>query len=380
LKVLVVGAGAAGTAAAWSLSRAGAELTVVHAKAGATSLYSGALDLIAPEPNREHPPLAPEVVAFAAALGGWTLRPGGCRIATRAGVARWASGMDGALLDLTPLAGRSVAVADVERDDWDAALIARALSASEWARSTRTQFSALRVAALKTGAERRTPPFDFAQLHDAPDRGDFLVEKLQRASAAHDAWLVGPWLGVVPETAERLRERLHMPLGESTSPPGGAAGARFDHARDRLLENLGIAVQRESVVSIAAHDDGWHVEFAGRQKLLADAVVLAVGGMVSGGVRLLNGVASRTAFKLSLEAPVRFELDGHDLDAPSTLHGIDFQAHGLAALQRIGIATDGVRVQGQAKLFAAGDVVSARPRTVLEAIRAGLAAARAALD
>ena len=45
MRIVVVGAGAAGIAAAWRASRAGAEVEVIHAKPGATELYSGALDL-----------------------------------------------------------------------------------------------------------------------------------------------------------------------------------------------------------------------------------------------------------------------------------------------------------------------------------------------
>jgi len=53
--------------------------------------------------------------------------------------------------------------------------------------------------------------------------------------------------------------------------------------------------------------------------------------------------------------------------------------HGLGALERVGIAVEGAKVRGQSVLFAAGDAVAERPRTVLEAVRSGIAAARAAI-
>src|SRR5262245_13038048 len=43
-RVIVVGAGIAGTAAAWSARRRGAEVTIVSAGAGASALGSGAVD------------------------------------------------------------------------------------------------------------------------------------------------------------------------------------------------------------------------------------------------------------------------------------------------------------------------------------------------
>jgi hypothetical protein len=104
-----------------------------------------------------------------------------------------------------------------------------------------------------------------------------------------------------------------------------------------------------------------------------------VGGIVAGGVRLAGGVGSRGGLELGFSAPAPLLLDSREVDAPSTLHGLDFQAQGLSALERVGVATDDARVRGQRALFAAGDIVAARPRTVLEAVRAGIAAARAAL-
>jgi glycerol-3-phosphate dehydrogenase subunit B len=56
---------------------------------------------------------------------------------------------------------------------------------------------------------------------------------------------------------------------------------------------------------------------------------------------------------------------------------VDFSASGLGALERVGILADDVRVAGAPGLLVAGDVVAARPRTVLEAVRAGVRAGAA---
>jgi glycerol-3-phosphate dehydrogenase subunit B len=379
VKALVIGAGAAGTACAWYLARRGAKVTLVHDRAGATALYSGALDLEQwGEPAR--PAVADaDTLEFAKALTGWVIGGKPCRIATRSGALRPAAGRALALLDLEPLAGKRIAIADVDRDEWDAPLLARALGAADWAVRTGTRFEAVRVRALRQGHERRDPLWDFAKLHDASERADEFVEQLRKSTNGHDAWLVGPWLGIQPGTADRIRERLKLPIGEVNSPPGGPAGARFEAARDRLLASANVDVVCARVTAIVPSADNVRVELAEQPALEADRVVLAVGGIVAGGLRLAGGVGSRSVLDLGLSAPASLMLDSREVDAPSTLHGLDFQAHGLGALERVGIAVDGAKVRGQSALFAAGDVVAERPRTVLEAVRSGIAAARAAV-
>jgi glycine/D-amino acid oxidase-like deaminating enzyme len=380
MKVAVIGAGAAGVAAAWTAARAGADVSVVHGRAGATALYSGALDRVPWESGDVPSESEPELDALAKALGVWTLGARERRVATPAGVLRPAGGIDVALLDLAELGGRRVAVADVERDDWSAPALARSLSDTAWARAARVEFYCVPVP-LSRGGERRIGVYDFARMHDEPSRADALVEALRRIGAA-DGWLVGPWLGIEPETVKRIRAALGRPIGETTSPPGGPAGARFERARDRLLESLGVELVHGAVERVEPNGRGWTLLVAGGEPIEADAVVIAVGGVAAGGVELERprlGHRGGAGFRLSLGAPVPFELDGNELDAASTLHGVDFEALGLGALERVGVASDGPRVVGQTTLFVAGDVVAARPRTVLEAARAGIAAARAAL-
>jgi hypothetical protein len=222
--------------------------------------------------------------------------------------------------------------------------------------------------------------YDFAGLFDAPERLAKLARAIEKSAAAHDALLVGPWLGLLPETTERIRELVPIAIGETTSQPGGPAGARFEQARDRLLEELGVSVVRAFVKRVTARAAGFVVELAGGEELDADAVLLAVGGVVAGGIVLFEPAprGGGRSFVLSLDAPAALELDGRELDAPSTLFGLDLQSRGLGVLERVGIRADGPRVRGQEGLFCAGDVVAARPRTALEAARGGIAAARAA--
>ena len=121
----------------------------------------------------------------------------------------------------------------------------------------------------------------------------------------------------------------------------------------------------------------------GTEILDADAVVLAVGGLVSGGVQLdraLHEGGAHACFKLSLDAPVRFALGRATLDQVSSLDGIDWQTLGWEALEQVGVATDGSRVSGARGLYVAGGAAAGRARTALEAVRSGIAAAAAACD
>jgi glycerol-3-phosphate dehydrogenase subunit B len=403
--VVVIGAGMAGTAAAFAAAVAGAPVVVVHDRAGASALYSGALDLEPwdaalayelPQQKREAP-RDDALDAFIAALGVHRLtglhpeRAG--LVATQAGVVRPALGADDALLELAPLAGRHIAVADAERDDWDAPLLARTLAASAWAVRTQTRFSAVSLRMLRTGHERRIAPYDLAALHDDPARCSALAEALKAASAGVDAWLLGPWLGLEPETVRNLRALCSLPLGESTSLMGGAAGARFERARDRLLAARGVDVRQARITHVSARGPRYGVELepeatapggARRVELDARAVVLATGGVGAGGVAFTWTPPSVIrGFELPFAAPVTLALDGEELGGGGSLYGPSLETIGLGALERVGIACDALgrpvgQNPGETGLLVAGDAVSGRPRTMLEAALTGLRAGNVA--
>lgn len=389
--VLVVGSGMAGTAAAFAAARAGAEVVVVQDRAGASALYSGALDFehwderVSAEVELPAPSV--ELQSFIAELGVQRLAAG--LVATASGVVRPAAGADQALLDLAPLAGRRIAVADVERDDWDAPLLARTLADSAWAERTKTTFVPIFVRLLRTGPERRIAPYDFAALHDDPARGAALAEALAAAGRDVDAWLVGPWLGVDPATAAMVRSHSRTPLGETTSLLAGAAGARFETARDRLFAKLGVAVRHGRVTRVSARGARWAVTLAPESdappaELEAAAVVLATGGVGAGGLAFtwrLPGVVR--GFELPFEAPVALALDGEILGGGGSLFGPSLETKGLGALERVGIQSDDlgrpVGTNGpQTGIFVAGDAASGRPRTMLAAALTGLASGNVA--
>ena len=386
MSIAVIGGGIAGAAAAHEIARQGQRPTVFHAHAGASALYSGALDFDAWDRARDDA-IEPGLAEFSAALGVWDLGTSAACVATLEGNLRPARGRDRALLDLESCAGKRVAVADLERDDWDGPLLAKSYAASAWAKRTQTRFEAVRVRALESGYERRTSAYDFAAAHDASERASFLLAALRRSNAQVDAWLCGPWLGVERPVAAELAASLGLLVGETTSAPGGAAGARFEAARDRLLWRVA-EVKRERVARLEPSKHGFRIQTDAGEAHEFSAVVLASGGVGAGGVVLERAFEraegterdSGTGFRLSFAAPVALELGGEIVDGASSLSGIDFVERGLGALLEVGIAvTEGGAARGAPGLFVAGDAVAGRPRSALLAAQSGLGAARRAL-
>jgi glycerol-3-phosphate dehydrogenase subunit B len=380
VKVAVIGGGIAGAAAAFEIARLGGRASVFHSLTGSSGLYSGALDFElwdrAPAPSA----LDPSLAQFSVELGIWALDAAACRVATLEGNVRPARGRDRALLDLERCAGKRVAVVDLERDDWDAPLLAKSYSASSWARQTRTHFYPARLQMLENGFERRISGYDFAKLYDAPARVQGLFAALRQSEVSPDAWLFGPWLGIERQLAQELSEGLGVPVGETTSTLGGSAGARFDSARDRLLGRVS-DLERVRVTSIVRVGRGYRVELGERPAQEFAALLLCTGGVAAGGVALDRSFEhGASGFRLSFAAPVTLEFDSEAWAGGASFSSLDLVERGLGLLQRVGIgAREDGSVRDNPGLFVAGDVIAGQPRTALLAALSGLGAARSAL-
>lgn len=391
MRALVVGAGFAGCAAAWQLLRFGAEVSLVWEAGGASELYSGALDR-EPWAGRAslQRPLGAHESEFLASLGLWALNEGTpSRLAAGSGVVRGADLRDRALLNLEPWRGGKIAVVDWGRPGWDAAQLARAWSESPWASESRSELVRVELAPPSREELRLLSDHDLALCFDEPPWQAAVAESLRALDPAFAACIVGPWLGLSPDCSERLRRLSGRALGESLSDPGGLAGVRFQIARDAWLGRTRLPAYRGRVQSLQRTAQGivatWRALDASTSEPLGEAfdcVVLALGGVLGGGVRYQSGLVSTRsgAFSLSLEAPAELRLDGRDVGLVAGSEGADLVALGMAALDRVGVrVTSEQQLPEQAGLFAAGDVVAARPRTALEAISAGLRAAEAAV-
>jgi len=391
--VVVLGGGIAGTAAALSAIRGGARVVVLDGGTGASTLSTGAIDDTPWTTTRRVPePVSGTVRAVVDTLAAYALPAAGARIATTAGVLRAARGHDLALLDLAPLAGRLVGVIRCDRPEWDAGALARS-----WGDG----FTPLDATVLRHVDERLLPAADFAARHDDEARLAWLAERLRealsRAGARFDALIVPSSLGVETERAGALSKLVGMRCGEAAASPGGPSGLRFERARDRALAAAGVERTPGRATRVERHVDRWRVARAEGPTLEATAVVLALGGLVGGGLAYSPGEAAEASvlppaslppFRLTVDVPAaRLGARGCPLEIPGSLFGIppESLAWPFAAdplMERVGVLVD---ADGRAApgLYAAGETVADAPRTWLRAlesgVRAGSAAARDAV-
>lgn len=266
-KVVVVGQGIAGTAAAWRAAELGAVVTVVAAGAGASTLASGALDhtpwedlVRAARTTGAEPAcgaLDDGVFAFAEALGSWRIPRSGepmARLATLAGRTRPARGHDLALLDLAAIPAGTVAVPRAPRAAWDADSLALFWNDDPFVRARGLRFAPIDVALLRYEGEDRIACADLAARHDDPARVAWLAERLKDAFAreklAPAAVILGPWLGIEAPRAADLSSRLGIPAGEALTGAGSPAGLRFARAAGRLLARAKVRVFSARVLEI----------------------------------------------------------------------------------------------------------------------------------
>lgn len=407
-RVAVVGAGAAGLSACWAAAQRGAELRLFDGSVGSSCLAGGAVDDRPWEQvARATEVLAQDAVAgplprsltiFATELGLWRLPEEGDplpRLATEAGRVRLARGHDRALLDLATLApGARVLLPRAPRPEWDADSLAHSLSSDAYASSRRIAFEVVDAKVLKHVGEDRIAAAELASRHDDEARLAWLSVRLKDQLSREgqvDAVLLGPWLGADRPRAAQLSEMLGVPVGEVLSGVGSAAGMRFESARLDMLSRVGIELEHRTVSALRRRKGEYELSFEDGAPVQTDAVVLAVGGLAAGGIVYEApeqragqdwAKAGGVPFRLSLAARVDLQAHGRRLDVVSSMHGppLDEVAWPTDAdpgyLEAIGIACDGV-VAGKG-LFAAGDVMADRPRTLLQAVFSGILAGAAA--
>ncbi len=408
--VIVIGAGAAGVAAAWSACRRGVKVTLVSKGAGASSLGGGAVDdgpwerIARAARDLGTEPIAGEldadVVNFSSALGLWTLPAPGTprpRLATVAGLVRPARGHDRALLNLELLRGTTVLLPRVDRAGWDADAIAAGLSDDPFSRSRELRFVAIDAPILRFLDEGRIADADLAARHDDDTRLGWLGERLREAVVASEGpgiraggVLLGPWLGVEAPRSEELSARAGLPVGEAVMGVGSPAGHRFVSARERLLKALGVTIEIARATSVSFINDRALVACEGEAAPLeADAVILALGGLTGGGVVYAPPDSMADAdlppraavpFTLSLSADVTLGARAGALGVTSSLHGPELDLSAWPSGDRPGLLEEvGILCRGAEAapgILAAGDVVAGRSRTLLEGVASGVRAGR----
>lgn len=393
-RVVVIGGGAAGTAAACAAQRAGAQVTLIVGRPGATSLTSGALDGEGTAFTFRDP-----ASDFAEALGIWELAPGEpCRVATVGGILRPSLGRDIGVLDVGRIEAGVVAVVGANRYGWDAQALARAWSADPWAVDRGMTFEPVDVGALHPTESPSMPDVDLALLHDGAERATWLADQLKRAPALTrvKGVLLGPWLGIRRALARELSSALGKPVGEPLSPPGGVAGRRFEVARDALMDRLGIPRVEGDVEALRPDGAAIQIALAQGSTQVAQRIVLATGGLVGGGVTWVGlpadgeSITNVSGFVGLAGMPAAIGTGSSPLLLSGSPEGALFEPFAWtggaarAGMERVGVWT---AADGNARtpdgqiipwLFCAGDVIAGAPRTMLHAIVSGLSAGRAA--
>ena len=377
----------AGTAAAFAASRAGAEVTVLTARqaGGATALTSGALDdrlwddrTLAEKTRTPDRELMRLEAAFVQALGIWQIGSATCTVATLSGRLRPARGRDASVLDLMQVPPGVVALPRADRAGWDADALAASYNDELFARERRsgskpsTCFPALRRRA-------RRPDVDLAQAHDDPTQLAWLASDSRESRALADKarCCSDPGSASKRRAPRSSRRRLGKPVGETLSPPGAAAGARFRaraapprFARGAVLERtvLGARAGKATSPQVITLDSGAQLE--------ADELVVAAGGLVGGGITCGREPAAVSTIKLPAPTVIGGESGRAELAAMGPIarsFAWSPDAGGLGDRTRRPLLRPERRCPRSHRrergwLFAAGDVVADRPRTVLEAL------------
>jgi glycerol-3-phosphate dehydrogenase subunit B len=393
-RVLVLGSGIAGTAAALSAARAGGAVSVVSAGPGASVLAGGAIDALPWESGGARAtPLGPDERAVLDALDAFFVGDASAVVATASGILRPARGRDVALLDLAALHDAEVLVPDVDWRWWDATALARAWSEAPEARARRIRFTTAPVPIVRQHAEQDLGDADMAALHDAPERLAWLAARLADAPRA-GAILLPPWLGVERARAASLTASLGVPCGEAAAGPGGPSGLRFENARDRALAAARVERIAGHIVTLSSSGT-WRARLeSGQEVPPCDAVVVATGGLVGGGLAYSPMVSKLTVdastlagplVRATLDAPLLVGIAGAPLLPPSSSFGATPEAHAWpfvedSPLEQAGVLVgeDGSVRGAPGGLFAAGALVADRPRTWLDALTSGVVAGRAA--
>jgi glycerol-3-phosphate dehydrogenase subunit B len=364
---------------------------------GATVLGSGALDL-APWDEGALGPLDDTSHLVLSALDAYAVPDGGVVLTTLGGLVRPARGCDRAVLDLSPLHG-TVLVPGADHAPWDAEALARTWGDSRWARERALSFVAQPVRLTRLVDEHALPHADVAARHDDPSRLAWLAERLLEAVAAMgrapSAILLPAWLGVERARAAELTARVGVPCGETLTGLAGPAGLRFERARDRALVAARVQGVPGRATRVARSGPDLRVDLEVGEAVVADAVVLATGGLIGGGLEytpagaVLSAAlppATRPIARATIDAPVRLGAWQRVLETPSSLSGSPPESHAWPyaedpLLGRVGVLADedGCVTGGPERLYAAGDLAADRPRTWLDALGTGArAGARAA--
>ena len=438
MKAVVVGGGLAGSSAALELASRGAEVTLVCAAPGATALSWGTLDVAAASPlrrgglplrdpvsghllapigrvhavaaaNPAHPYATllrargpeDEVKEAVAALDAW-LAPSGLRVHGSLAQTRWLADVHGALR-AADLAFAGVGEGNLESADEIALVEVPGLPGFEVRSALRMlaaemvavgipsrALSIVRLALPEALRDDAAQPARFARRLDTDAVRSALRDAVAALGAEGRLLLFPPVLGL--EAAAGTRAWIEATAGCRAAELVGApslslAGFRLDRALGAALARAGVEriadrVQRVEVEGVRARG----VQMQGTATLPCDALVLATGRFVGGGIVERGGQLVEPLLGLPLH-----DLAGRRIDGLAANQLVRRDYEGEQPLFGAGVRTDmRLRPLGPeglprfANCFAAGDLLGsfdpARDRTglgvaLLSGRRAGIEAA-----
>lgn len=297
-RVVVVGGGLAGLAAALAAVEAGARVELLAAGQGAITLFPGWIetgDVNQLAADARHPyAKAAGALSYGVALLDRCLRDAGMGVQLPSGVPSRAvtalgkqravaAGMGGALRSLTPNDAIMIIGVDGWRDFYGG-LIADSLNAA----GCRAHASVIDLPHVGGGFDDWTT--DYARYLDTP--AGFADALRQIKPLVRDATVVGfpAILGFQAETGRKLAQEIGCPIFEIPTLTPSIPGLRVYHALRRSLIRRGgrvtIGGTVEGVERRGGRVTGVYAGTAnGRPRLIpADAVILATGGLYGGGL------------------------------------------------------------------------------------------------
>lgn len=403
--VIIIGAGAAGCAAAWQAQKAGADVLVLASQSGATRLASGfcdiadahqclehrqgdrSLDLASNidrilKSNPCHPyrfldqgrqvlPVINEFIAeFADHEPGLLVGDGKTNsgLLTCYGLPKYAAfyprSWTGALIERV----RTQRVLLLEIQGYpgiQGRFLRQAIA------DLLPEAAALKSEVLTLGALGLTQETVATRIASALDQGRLFdelttqMEQVINRSGPVDSVLTPPVLGLdahIP-VIDSLSERLGVPVSELPDPQSRITGARLSNALHRLLRSQGIVVVIGTVTKLEIANSAvvsldYETAYGGVEKVGLKNLVLATGKFISDACALdPKGVVRErlTGFPLTLRGKPVTLLDHDSYFHQDVTHKQDFFAAGLPTddLQRV-IAPDGIPVKN---LYGAGELL-----------------------
>lgn len=158
--------------------------------------------------------------------------------------------------------------------------------------------------------KRSLNALDLAHVADRPQGRDWLASTLKGIGKNYDLALLPPMLGAKASSGIRkiAEEALGCPYLEMLSVPPGVTGLRIRDALMKALEELGVEFYENAEIIRTELKNGCCTSLtslsAGREIVHhARAVVVATGGIISGGVSLQPGKARESLFGLEIPVP-----------------------------------------------------------------------------